>query len=256
MMDDTHSLSKKIVPDVRRDSEFIKGLKPKNLLTNSQAFQLYHHVYEARLTDILMNRFAAVRWVLGKKLFEKLCRKYIDAQASVNYNLQNFGNTFAEFLKDENKANAIPFIYDLARFEWVLKEIADKPSPTPFANKHIKELLHCDDFKIQFIDAVEIFESPYSVYEIWSQKNSPSYQFEDINWNHAESLLIYQINKKLSINPISTIEAEILNELKEGHSIASALADFSSLLIPDKVAQFYQLLERSEIIENIIILEK
>lgn len=254
-LSESQKLFKKNILDVQSDPKAIKELKPAGRLSLEQAFQLYHRIYEARLTDVLMIHFAAVRWVLGKDLFGSICRKYIETQPSVTYNLRNYGSTFPEYLKLDHGSKVIPFIYDLARFEWALKQVQDSPSPFPLKGKHIEELLHSEDFKIQFTDAMDIFESPYAVYDIWDQRNSPTYQFEDINWNHPEHLLIYKNQKKIFVNRIDAIETEILNELKDGSSVSSALADYSTSLTPDKVAQFYQLLANTGIVEDVIVLE-
>lgn len=254
-LSESQRLFKRNILNAQTDPKAIRELKPVGRLSLDQAFQLYHHIYEARFTEVLMTHFAAVRWVLGKELFNNLCRRYIETQPTVAYNPQNYGNTFPEFLKEEQGAKVIPFIYDLARFEWAWKEIKESPSPVPLAGKHIEDLLHSEDFKVQFIDAMEIFESPYAVYDIWEQRNSSTYQFEDIHWNHPENLLIYKNQKKIFINRIDTIEAQVLAELKEGSSVSSALADFSSLLTPDKIAQFYRLLARTGIVEDVIVLE-
>ncbi|MGZ3794560.1 MAG: HvfC/BufC family peptide modification chaperone [Bdellovibrio sp.] len=254
-LSDSQKLFKKNMLDGQSDPKAIKELKPAGKLSLDQAFQLYHSIYDARLTDVLMAHFGAVRWVLGKDLFNSVCRKYIESQPSVTYNLRNYGRTFPEFLKEDHGSKVIPFIYDLARFEWTLKQVQDSPSPFPLTGKHIEELLHSEDFKIQFIDAMEIFESPYAVYDIWDQRNSPSYQFEDINWNHPENLLIYKNQKKIFIDRIDAVETEVLNDLKLGTSVSSALADFSTLLTPDKVVEFYQLLANTGIVEDVIVLE-
>lgn len=254
-LNETQNLFRKNILNAQNDPTLIQEFKPAGKLSMKQAFQIYHRIYEARLTEVLLGHFPAVRWVLGKDLFNNICRKYVDTQASVEYNLHNYGNTFPEFLKEDHGSKVIPFIYDLARLEWAMKELQDKPSPYPLSGKHFEELLHSEDFKVQFIDAMEVFESPYAVYDIWDQRTSSAYQFEDINWNHPESLLLYKSQKKISINRIDVIEAEILNELREGNSLSSALADFSSLLSPDKIAQFFQLLSKSGIVEDVIILE-
>lgn len=254
-LSETQSLFKKNILNAQNDPTAFNEFKPAGKLSLEQAFNLYHSIYEARLTEVLMSHFPAVRWVLGKDLFNKICHKYVETQPSVTYNLHSYGNTFPEFLKEDHDSKAIPFLYDLARLEWTLKEVQDRPSPSPLPGKHIEELLHSEDFKVQFIDAMEIFESPYAVYDIWDQRMSSAYQFEDINWNRSESLLVYKDQKKLCLIRIDALEAEVLKELKEGSSVSSALADFSSLLSPDKIAEFYQVLANTGIVEDVIVLE-
>lgn len=251
----TQKLFKRNILDVQQDPQALRELKPVGRLSLDQAFQIYHRIYTSKFTEILMETFPAVRWVLGKDLFNTVCAKFIEAQPLATYILHDYGSNFPEFIKDNRNVRGIPFLYDLARFEWSYKEVLDMPSPSPLPQKTVRELLHTEDFKIQFIEAMNIFESPYAVYNIWEERNSKSYAFEDINWNHPQSLLIYKFQKNIIINRIDAIEAEVLKELQAGSSVDSALADFSTLLTPDKIAQIYQLIAQSGIVGDVIVLE-
>lgn len=251
----TQKLFKKNILNVQQDPQALRELKPVGKLSLEQAFQIYHRIYTSKFTEVLMDTFPAVRWVLGKDLFDTVCYKFIESQPLASYILHDYGSNFPDFLKDSRNVRGIPFLYDLARFEWAYKEVEDMPSSKPLSHKNVKELLHTEDFKIQFIEAMNIFESPYAVYNIWEERHSKPYQFEDINWNHPESLLIYKFQKNIIINRIDGIEAEILKELQAGSSVDSALADFSTLLTPDKIAQIYQLIAQSGVVEDVIVLE-
>ncbi|WP_415061785.1 putative DNA-binding domain-containing protein [Bdellovibrio sp.] len=254
-LNEAQSLFKKNLLSAQADPKAVESLKPIGKLSLEQAFEVYHRGYFARLTEALSKTFRAVRWVLGEELFRHVARRYIEAQPSISYDLSDYGETFPEFLKSSQSTRGIVFLYDLARFEWTFKNMYHAASSEPLPVERIRELLHSEDFKIQFIEAFEIFESPYAIFDLWSHRKEPPYQFEDINWNHPECLMIYKKQKKVYVQRLDAIEAQILTELKEGSAVASALADFSSLLTPDKIAQLFQMMMRAGIIEDILVLE-
>lgn len=220
-----------------------------------KVFEIYHRAYFARLSSILGKTFPAVKWVVGDILFTKICHKYIESQPSISYNLLSYGKFFPEFLSVISAARGIPFLADLAKFEWSYKEIYHAPAPDPLTVERVSELSRSEDFRIQFIDAMEIWSSPYSIYEIWCRKEEPPYRFEDIDWNRAESLVIFKKNHHIEILQIDIVEADILRELKEGSSISSALADFSGVLTPDRIARLFQMMMKAGLVDDIVVLE-
>lgn len=254
-LNEAQNLFRKNVLAPQADPQAVQNLKPAGHLSLDQAFEIYHRSYFARLTAILARTYQAVHWVVGEDLFRTLCHKFIETQPSVNYNLLSYGRNFPEFLKVNPAARSIPFLFDLARFEWAYKEIYHGPTPTPLPVERVQELLRAEDFRIQFIEALEVFTSPYAIYEIWYRREEPPYRFEDIDWNHPESLLIYKKQGNIQVQQIDDLEADILLELKNGSSISSALGDFSSLLTPDRIAQFFQMLMKAGLVDDILILE-
>ena len=242
-------------PPPLSEPEVIQHLKPSGSLASKDNFEVYHQSYIARLSEALDGTYQAVRWVLGKDLFAELCRRFIESQPTVPYHLDLYGREMADFMRIHPTSKHISFLYDLARFEWIYKNLDHAPNPHPLPSEKVEELLGAEDFKIRFIKEMEIFDSPYSIYDLWRERQGPSYLFEDINWNHPESLLIYKKQKKIHVTRIDRIEAQVLNELREGISVASALADYSNSLSPDKVAQLFKLLGKAGVIENILVTE-
>lgn len=254
-LNEAQSLFKKNVLSGESDPQALQEFKPAGKLSLEQAFEIFNRSYLARLTKVLKETFGGVYWVTGEDLFQTLCHKYIQSQPSVTYALSDYGHSFPEFLQVTDSAKGIPFLFDLARFEWIFKKMYHAPTPEPLPAERIQELLHSEDFRVQFIEAMEIFESPYAIYDIWRLRKEPSYRFEDINWKHAESLIIYKKQKKIFVQRIDAIEAQILSELKEGSSVSSALADYSSLLTPDQIAQLFQMMIKTGIVEDVLIID-
>ncbi|HWU43827.1 MAG TPA: DNA-binding domain-containing protein [Bdellovibrio sp.] len=254
-LNEVQSMFKKSVLAVEAEAEhtWMQQFKPAGQLSLKEAFEVYHNGYLVRLTEALGETFEAVHWVLGDHLFQDVCHRYIESQPSVSYNLSDYGFSFPDFLKADASTRGILFLYDLARFEWLFKEIYHAPTPDPLPVERIQELLHSEDFKVSFIEAMNLFESPYAVYDIWNNRKEASYQFEDINWEHPENLLIYKKEAKIFVRRIDAVELHVLEELQDGTPVTAALADYSSLLTPDKIAQLFQMMMKAGIIDDIAV---
>jgi len=229
--------------------------RPAGSLTLQEAFAVYHRSYLARLSDALGESFEAVWWVLGDDLFRSVCRDYIHEFPSSSYHLQDYGARFTDFLTRHHDTKEILFLHDLARFEWLIKELGNTPTPQPLPAEQFQDLVKADDFKIHFIEGMSVFESPYAVYDIWRQRKEPAYHFDDINWHRPESLLIYKKQKKIYVQRVEPLEAQVLEDLKEGRSMSEAMAGFSAHLTPDRISAFYQLIAGAGIVEDVLILE-
>ena len=253
-LSEAQSLFKQMAQTPSADSDLLKYFKPAGQLNLKEAFEVYHNGYNARLTEALSETFEAVHWVLGDSMFHDLARHYIESQPSVSYNLSDYGESFPEYLRMTSFTKGIPFIYDLARFEWMFKEIFHSPTPDPLPVERIQELMHAEDFKISFIESMMLFESPYSVYEIWSRRKKPQYEFEDINWSQPENLVIYKKEQKIFVKKLSEIELHILEELQDGQPVTTALAEYANSLTQEKIAQLFQMMMKAGIIDDVTTL--
>ena len=231
------------------------SLKPPRNLSMRNAFEIYHQKYIGRLTEALHDTFETVNWSLGNELFRKICKNFIETEPSVSYNLADYGETFPEFLKVSSHAKGIPFLYDLARFEWMFKNLYHRPSPDPLPVEQIQDFMRASDYSLKFVDAMEVFDSPYAVSEIWARRKEPSYMFEDIPWEQPEHLLLYKKDHRIHIMPIGPIESRVIRALQEGQSVSATLGLFSNELNSEKIKQIFHLMMRAGIIEDVLIAE-
>lgn len=254
-LSELQSLFKRNILAPEADPEHLAYLKPAGKLSLEQAFQIYHRTYVARLTEALRTTYPAVAWVLGDNFFNELCRKYIESQPSVAYNPADYGETFSGFIQETSTARGIPFLPDLAQFEWIYKEVLHAATPEPLPVETIQQLLNSDDVKMHMIDAMEIFESDYAVYDIWEHRFEPAYMFEDVNWNTPQSLLIHKKQQKVLVQELQPVETQILRALAGGRTVAEALTPHANALSPERIAQLFEMMMKAGIIEDVMSVE-
>ena len=227
-------------------------LKPAGKLSIQKAFEVYHDSYVQKLTEALEKTFEAVYWVVGADLFNKIAKQYIDTEPSVSYNLEDYGGNFPEFLNGHRLTKGVPFLPDLARFEWTYKNLYHRANPEPLPSDRIQDILHADDCRIRFIDAMEIFASPFRVSEMWQRRFEPAYMFEDIVWEYPEWVLMFKRDHEIHLQHINHTEAILLEELGNGAKVSEILLKYSSRLSSDRVGQLFDLMIGAGIIEDIV----
>lgn len=249
-LDETQRLFKENTLAPQADSHM--PLKPAGKLSIQKAFEVYHDSYVQKLTEALQKTFEAVYWVIGVELFHKIAKQYIDTEPSVSYNLEDYGGNFPDFLNGHRLTKGVPFLPDLARFEWNYKNLYHRANPEPLPSERIQDILQADDCRIRFIDAMEIFASPFRVSEMWHRRSEPAYMFEDIVWEYPEWVLMFKRDHEIHMQHINHTEALILEELGNGAKVSEILLKYSSRLSTDRVGQLFELMIGAGIIEDIV----
>ncbi|MEK2690087.1 DNA-binding domain-containing protein [Bdellovibrio sp. GT3] len=251
-INEAQHLFKRNVLDGQADAQSIRDLRPVGNISLDQGFEIYHDMYHSKLAGSLGKTFETVAWVLGRDLFHDVSTRYIDSQPSVSFMLSDYGVSFPEHLGSTMRTRGIPFLTDLARFEWLIKEVQNAATPNPLPAASLKEQLQSSNFKIGFVEAMRVHQSMHSVLELWERRKEPAYVYEEINWSQPQSLLIYKLNGHAVAEPIDPIHAEIILSLQDGKSITDALLEFSQIVSPAEVNRLFKTLIRAGVIDDFI----
>ncbi len=253
-MSEAQHLFKKNVLNGEVDAPSILSLRPVGNIPLEQGFEIYHDIYYSKLASALAKTYETVAWVLGPDLFHDITARYIESQPTVTFRLSEYGANFSEYLSLTSKTRGITFLQDLAKFEWLLKEVNNATSPTPVPLENTHALEHSNNFRISFISAMGVFQSMYAVSELWNRRKEPRYVYEEINWNQPESILIHKKDGKILVESLDPTHAEIILDLQEGKSISEALSGFSEIISPADNAKLFSILTTAGIIDDIILL--
>ncbi len=88
---------------------------------------VYVHAYPARLKEALVSDYPALHRSIGDEAFDGLAQAYLEAHPSHSASLRHFGARLAEFIANEPAYRRLPWLAELARFEWALGEAFDAP---------------------------------------------------------------------------------------------------------------------------------
>ena len=103
------------------------------------SLSIYKNNYLASLFESLSDTYEACRVLLGP-CFEKLGYDYISRYKSLDPLLSSYGGEFSNFLKTSLIHKEIPFLSELARYEWNLKRVILEDSKYFFSNYPVSEI--------------------------------------------------------------------------------------------------------------------
>ncbi len=133
-------------------------------LSVSQAISIYQNNYFQNLNESLANTFEAIQEILGEDFFKKITPRYIQTNSLVSPNIIDYGSSFPDYLHSlKELVEEIPFLPELARLEWKIKELFLETPQT----EYVRELNQLeDDQSIRLVNA-KIMKISHPVQQIW-----------------------------------------------------------------------------------------
>jgi hypothetical protein len=102
-------------------------LAPIAALAPAEQVRVYRDGWFSRLHGILKGDFPGVAAAAGEEAFETLARAYLGAHPPHDPNITWIGERFAEFLASREGLERRDLLADLARLEWAVSTIFDRP---------------------------------------------------------------------------------------------------------------------------------
>ena len=91
---------------------------------------IYANAYQSRLIEALAANYPVLQIYLGHEQFETLGQAYLFAYPSSYRSIRWFGDKLAGFLHENSPYKEIPYLAELAQFEWALTSVFDAADST------------------------------------------------------------------------------------------------------------------------------
>ena len=236
------------------DPLLLDEIIPGGSLSSDAALEVYRTGHIVRLTEALGETFEAVWWVSGDENYFRLAKEFLLTHSSASYNLSDFGKSFPDFLDKRQPFSDLPFLADLARFEWLFKEVFHLPPHTSLTLDNFQQHTLSGNLRLSFGPSVRLFRSPYSVYEIWKIRGTIQKSLPEKIWCKPQWLLCYKHQQQVYIKHLSEPEYLLLNHLCSGTSIEESLErtlqDFSDITA-STVSDLFKVINHTGIVTHL-----
>lgn len=193
--------------------------------TLEDGLSVYKEGYEARLLESLQEQYPKTNQFLGDEMFMDIGLMYIRQHPSTFYSLSDYGQSFWNFLKIQSAAmSQFPFISELARFEHCFLKLFHKVQHPSVAYAEFDRIGN-KNCRFVFGGAVCLFDSSYSVYNVWKDCND-SLSLISVKWDHPIYSVLYKKEKRVLIMELPRHEYILLQSLYDGIQTFSLLEVF------------------------------
>ena len=219
----------------------------------STVLNVHRQGYYARLTEALGETFEGSWFAMGDELFFEVCEKFIRSHPSTFFNLSNYGKSFPKFLRSINELEDIPFIKDLAEFDWQFKNVFHSKQHESVSNEQLQKLEQNPTIKFEFGESVILFKSDYAVYNVWQLRKGQVDDDSESDFDIDESLymLMYKNENNIFSNKLSNFQYHILENLMNGLSFEKSLEDVSEVN-QDDIISLFQIIASTGIVSKVI----
>jgi len=214
-----------IIKDIE-SPQLLDDIIPAGKLKSSvETMRVHQNGYIARLTEALGETFEGTWFSMGDELFFEVCEQYICNHHSSEYNLSNYGYSFPYFIGELKNSINIPFIQDMARFDWIFKELFHEKQHDSVPLTELLKIHENPHLKLEFGNAVKLFSSQNAVYKIWDQRKKEQEDIVHFDFENPEFVILYKDKNSLFSKEITEFQFDILTKFKNGLSLDAVIED-------------------------------
>jgi hypothetical protein len=143
--------------------------------------EIYRNNVFASLTRVLRDTFPVVCRLVDERFFAYAAHEFISEYPPQRPCLTEYGGGFADFLAEFPPCRHLPYLADVARFEWLLSVAANAVDTVPLAPSAIASLPPeaTPRLMLTLDPALGFLESPWPIDRIW-QTNQPGADTDEV----------------------------------------------------------------------------
>ncbi len=193
------------------------GLEPTARL------RVYRHAIAGTLHAALRDTYPTVLALVGDAFFEELAERYRLEHPSTSGNLQHFGAAMPDYIEGMPSLQALPYLPDMARLEWLRQETALAAEQPPLAAAALTHWATCEpaDVRMAFHPSMHLMASSYAALTLWRWCQAPQGLAPNPQAG-AEHVLLWRDGGEVAMATIDPATFRCIDALAEGCDLASA----------------------------------
>lgn len=207
------------------DTESLRDLVAGDGLGAHARLQIHRNHTFITLREALAATYPVVCRLVGEEFFAALARAYVAVHPPTRPCLFEYGPDFGDFIASFEPARPVPYLADVARFEWALNEAYHAPTLPPLEASGLVALASGEPAELHLTvqPSLRIVRSPYPVNLIWAANQSGMGEPEAVDLGEGGSaFLIHRKGDAVAFLRIGAGDAALLSALAAGSSLGPA----------------------------------
>ncbi|MFO0996754.1 MAG: DNA-binding domain-containing protein [Alphaproteobacteria bacterium] len=220
-------------------TEALDDLIASDGLHPAQRLQIYRNHYSVTLIDALASTFPVTQRLVGDSFFAMAARRFIRTAPPASPCLYEYGADFPGHLDGMPEAASLPYLGDVARFEWAINaayHAVDVPTADPAMLQRVPADRQGD---LVFIlhPSVQLVSSAYPVLRIWRTNQPDATPEPAVTLAEGRCrLLVLRSDTDVIWRELMPAEFVFLYGLRVGRSLAEAFASATAAGTPFDLA--------------------
>ncbi|WP_022942071.1 DNA-binding domain-containing protein [Psychromonas hadalis] len=205
----------------------LEQIKERKSINSEQRLQVYRNSFIMGVTEALATTYQHTVALVGEDFFNAVSRQFILNQPPIENNIIVYGDGFSDYLDRLPQLKKMPYISEMARFEWLLEQTSN----IEVENKSldVARLAEVDDEQLEQLQfsipkQITLFQSEQNINQLYKMiinnaviesnlnipcylalKKQPDFRIELITLNKDQFLLLDQIKAGKCLGQITPI---------------------------------------------------
>jgi hypothetical protein len=200
--------------------------------------------------------YPVVERLVGEQFFLHTADSYIRAYPSLSGDLNEYGANFPHFLEAFEPVKQLPYLPDVARFEWLMELVFHAADHAPMALAKLANISQDQYGGLRFAvhPASQLFQSNYPVAKIW-QVNQADWQGDcEVNLQLGGcDLLVFRNNFSIVVKPLTKGEYAMLHGLAAGADITTTFCKACEAQTDLDLGRFLQQMIHDGVLVDVLV---
>jgi len=227
--------------------EIINTIKETQSVSPLARLQVYRNSFIMGVTEALAITYQHTYALVGDEFFNSVARAFILAMPPLENNIMTYGEGFNEYLESLPQLTEMPYISEMARFEWLLEQTSNSQIENKIFDTSQLALVSESDLgqiTFQIPAQISLFKSEQNISHLYHMlmtnevlesdlnvpcylvlKKQPDFRIEIINLQQSEFLLLKKISVGNTLGELTALGLEqqlpslLENKLLNGFTI-------------------------------------
>ena len=190
----------------------------------ARRLQIHRNHLRTTLTDALAATFPTVTRLVGDAFFGAVARDFIAVEPPASPCLFEYGAGFADFVSVHRACRPLPYLADVARFDWIVNVAYHAPDRPTLDPARLAGLTPAQYGRVRLDPhpATQLLASPYPVLDIWHMAHAADNAAPvDLGAGGAH-LLVHRSGLDVRFRALNHAEHALLGAVIAGRSLAEA----------------------------------
>ena len=211
----------------------LEAIIKMNGFSAQRRLNVYKNNFEHSLASALKSTYPAISALIGEQLFNAWANQYVKQYPSTTGNLHHYGNNFSSFIRDNIDSKDLPYLADIAEFEWFYHEVFHEVDAEEITIEALSNVdpNHFNNIVFILHPASRQLHSSFPLIDIWRLGNNLSTEQVDLD-SGGVSLLIARRSLVIEFQKLDQGDSWFLQLLTEGKPLGE-IVDTISTKMPD-----------------------
>lgn len=197
-------------------------IKETTSINPTQRLQVYRNSFIMGVTEALAMTYKHTLSLVGEDFFNTVSRKFILTSPPSDNNIMTYGLGFSEYLSGLAQLDNMPYISEMARFEWLLEQTSNRQIDNQVLN--VEQLANVTEESFSLLrflipKQVSLFQSQQNMSHLYQMLMDDAVVETNLN---TPCYLALKKHSDFRVELITLVESEfsLLQQIKKAKSLA------------------------------------